>query len=118
MTRKRIAFGLTCLFCHSLIMSAAMKLTGSKEVIEQFTQMGLADWRVIIAMGELAGTALFFMPQTKNFGTMVLSGYLGGAIMAHMSHGEDFSAPAIFLILIWITAGLRQPDLYGFKTGS
>jgi hypothetical protein len=49
---------------------------------------------------------------------MVLSGYLGGAIMYHMSHGEDFSAPAIFLILIWITAGLRQPDLYGFKTGS
>lgn len=118
MTRKRIAFGLTCLFCLSLIMSAAMKLTGSKEVIEQFTKMGLADWRVIIAMGELAGTALFFLPQTKNFGTMVLSGYLGGAIMAHMSHGEDFSAPAIFLILIWITAGLRQPDLYGFKTGS
>jgi hypothetical protein len=49
---------------------------------------------------------------------MVLSGYLGGAIMAHMSHGEDFSAPAIFLVLIWFTAGLRQPDLYGFKTGS
>jgi len=95
-----------------------MKLSGSKDVVEQFTQKGLADWRIIIAMGELAGTALFFLPKTKNFGTMVLSGYLGGAIMSHMSYGEDFSAPAIFLVLIWITAGLRQPDLYGFKTSS
>ena len=118
MTRQRIAFGLTCLFSASLILSAIMKLVGSSEVMEGFAKMGLADWRIIIALGELSATALFFLPQTKNFVTMVLSGYLGGPIMAHMSHGEDFSAPAIFLVLIWFTAGLRQPDLYGFKTGS
>lgn len=118
MTRQRIALGLTILLSLALVASAAMKLSGSKEVIEGFTKWGLADWRVIIAAGELAGAALFFIPQTKNFGALVLSGYLGGAIMAHMCHGEAFTAPAIFIVLVWITAGLRQPELFGLKTGS
>lgn len=118
MTRKRIALGLTCLLSLALVMSAAMKLAAPKEVLEGFAKQGLADWRVIIAAGELAGTALFFIPKTKNFGALVLSSYMGGAIMAHMSHGEDFMAPAIFLLLIWLTAGLRQPELFGLKTGS
>jgi amino acid permease len=118
MKRQHIALGLTCLLTLALGMSAAMKLAGSPEVIEGFTKMGLGDWRVIIAMGEIAGAALFFIPKTRNFGALVLSSYMGGAIMAHMSHGEAFTAPAIFLILIWITAGLREPGLFGLKAGN
>ena len=118
MIRQRIALGLTILLTLALAMSATMKLTGNKEVLEGFAKMGLADWRVIIAAGELTGAALFLVPKTKNFGALVLSSYIGGAIMAHMSHGEPFTAPAIFLVLIWVTAGLRQPDLFGIKTGS
>lgn len=118
MTRQRVAFGLTCLLTLALGMSAAMKFAAPKEVLEGFAKMGLADWRVIIGLGEVAGAAFFFIPKTKNFGALVLSSYMGGAIMAHMCHGEAFTSPAIFLVLIWITAGLRQPDLFGLKTGS
>ena len=118
MTRLRIAFGLTCLLTLALGLSAAMKLAGSAEVLEGFAKMGLAQWRVIIAMGEIAGAALFFIPKTKNFGALVLSSYMGGAIMAHMSHGEPFTAHAIFLIIIWLTAGLREPVLFGLKSSS
>lgn len=118
MNRQKIGFGLTCLLCLALVLSAAMKLSGAKEVVEGFAKMNLSNWRVIIALGEITGTLLFLIPKTKNFGALVLSSYLGGAIMAHMTQGEPFTAPAIFLILVWAAAGLKQPELFGIKAGS
>ena len=72
---------------------------------------GLGGWRVVIGLGELASAALFVNPRTAELGTLLLSAYLGGAIVTHMQHGEPFITPAVVLLAVWTTAVLRHPGL-------
>jgi hypothetical protein len=94
---------LTALF----LFSAAGKLFLHPE---QMAQMHLADWRIIIALGEITSALLFLIPKTNKLGTVLLSSYLGGAIIIHMTGGMNIAMPAVVLILVWITGALRNPE--------
>ena len=72
--------------------------------------MKLADWRIIIAIGEIVSALLFLIPKTNKLGTVLLSSYLGGAIIIHMTGGLPITMPAVILILVWITGELRNPE--------
>jgi len=78
---------------------------------EQFGATKLADWRVIIAIGEITSAALFLFPKTNIFGTLLLSSYMGGAIIVHMSGGISIMMPSVVLILVWVGGFLRNPEL-------
>ena len=77
---------------------------------EQMAQMKLADWRIIIAIGEIVSALLFLITKTNKLGTVLLSSYLGGAIIIHMTGGLPITMPAVILILVWITGALRNPE--------
>ena len=77
---------------------------------EQMAQMKLADWRIIIAIGEIVSALLFLIAKTNKLGTVLLSSYLGGAIIIHMTGGLPITMPAVILILVWITGALRNPE--------
>ncbi len=93
---------LTALF----LFSASSKLLHP----EQMAQMKLADWRIIIAIGEVVSVLLFLVPKTNKLGIVLLSSYLGGAIIIHMTGGLPITMPAVILILVWITGALRNPE--------
>jgi hypothetical protein len=95
---------LTALF----LFSAAGKLFLHPE---QMAQIHLADWRVIIAIGEIISALLFLVPKTNKLGTVLLSSYLGGAIIVHMTGGMSIMMPSVVLILVWITGILRNPEM-------
>lgn len=78
------------------------------------TRYGLADWLTIIGIGELASTILFIIPKTSRYGLLLLSSYLGGAIVTHMSQGESFLFPTVTLLFVWIGGILRHPQFYKF----
>ena len=78
---------------------------------EQMVQMKLADWRIIIAIGEIASSLLFLFPKTNKLGAVLLSSYLGGAIILHMTGGMSIAMPSVILILVWITGILRNPEM-------
>jgi hypothetical protein len=82
---------------------------------EQMDQMKLGDWRVIIALGEITSALLFLFPKTNKYGTLLLSSYMGGAIILHMTGGMSIVMPTVVLILIWVVAYLRNPELFKFK---
>jgi len=82
---------------------------------EQLKQMRLADWRIIIALGEIASALLYLFPKTNRFGTLLLSSYMGGAIVAHMTNNVSIVVPSILLILVWIGFYLRTPDFFKIK---
>ena len=94
-----------------LIFSAWMKLSGAKEVVEGFTKMGLQDKAILIGVGELVSTILFLIPITHPMGVLLLSSYMGGAILANMSSGQSYVFPSVFLVLIWVAGFLRRPWL-------
>jgi hypothetical protein len=82
---------------------------------EQMEQMKLGDWRIIIAIGEIASAILFLFPKTNKYGTLLLSSYMGGAIIIHMTSGISIGMPAVVLILVWVVAWLRNPELFKIK---
>jgi len=78
----------------------------------QMEQMKLGDWRIIIALGEIISALLFLFPKTNKYGTLLLSSYMGGAIILHMTGGMSIGMPVIVLILVWVVAWLRNPKLF------
>jgi hypothetical protein len=109
LARRVTGVVLTALLALLLTFSASMKLLGASAATETMAAWGLADWRIVIGIGELVSTALFVIPGTAPLGTLLLSSYLGGAIVTHMQHGEPFIPPAVFLVIVWTTAALRLP---------
>ncbi len=108
--RKITGWVIAGLITALLLFSAMGKFT-MPEMAENFTKWGLDDWRTIIAVGEIISALLFLFPKTNIFGAFLLSAHLGGAIVTHMSHGEPFIIQSIILILIWVTALVRNPEL-------
>src|SRR5258708_5983947 len=109
--RTVFAAALTGLIGLMLTMSAALKLFALSPMPAQMETWGLDGWRVVIGLGELVSAALFVNPRTAELGTLLLSAYLGGAIVTHMQHGEPFIIPAVVLLAVWTTAVLRLPGL-------
>lgn len=78
---------------------------------EQMGLMHLADWRIIIPLGEITSALLFLFPKTNIYGVLLLSSYMGGAIIIHMTGGLSILIPSVVLILVWIVGFLRNPEL-------
>jgi hypothetical protein len=82
---------------------------------EQMEQLKLGDWRVIIALGEITSALLFLFPKTNKYGTLLLSSYMGGAIILHMTGGMSIGMPTVVLLLVWLVGYLRNPELFKIK---
>lgn len=73
--------------------------------------MKLGDWKVIIPIGEIVSALLFLFPATNKWGSFLLSSYMGGAIILHMTTAQSIVMPSVVLILVWVVALLRNPEL-------
>ena len=107
-TNSTIAWVISGLLAALFLFSATGKLFLHPEQMEQ---MKLGDWRIIIAIGEIVSSLLFLIPKTNKIGLLLLSSYMGGAIIIHMTGGMSIILPSVVLILVWITGFLRNPEL-------
>lgn len=110
---KLIGWVLSVLLVLLFLMSATMKLVAPGMAQEQMP-FGIFAWLTIIALGEIASALLFAVPATASFGTLLLSSYMGGAIIIHMTKEESFVPQSVILILIWVAGWLR--GTWGFGT--
>jgi hypothetical protein len=109
---RRIAgWVLTVLLSLLFLASAAAKLARPAQLVEQMQKWGLGDQVLLIGAGELVSALLFLIPITHSLGLLLLSGYMGGAIVTHMQHGEPYYVPSIILLLIWVAGYLRHPEV-------
>jgi uncharacterized membrane protein YphA (DoxX/SURF4 family) len=92
-----------------LVLSGVMKFVKPPMVLEGFVHLGLPE-KLAFGLGglELLCTALYLIPRTAVLGAILLTGYLGGAIVSHLRVGDAFIGPFIFGALIW--AGLYLRD--------
>lgn len=77
--------------------------------------MGYAE-SVIVPLGAVLTvcTLLYLIPPTAILGAILLTGYLGGAMDAHVRAGDDLFKilfPVIFGCLLWGGLYLREPRL-------
>lgn len=115
--QRIIAWMLTGLITAMFVASAVMKIVGAQAVVEVMNKWGLRNQLLLIGIGELVSAVLFLIPRTTSLGLLLLSAYLGGAIVTHMQHGEPYIIPAVLLLVVWLTGYLRHPEvLQSFRT--
>ncbi len=109
---KITAWTIAGLLTALLLFSATGKLFLHPEKLEQ---MNLGDWRSIIAIGEIISALMFLFPKTNKYGSLLLSSYMGGAIVANMIGDTSIIMPSVILVLIWVVLHLRNPDFFRLK---
>lgn len=113
--RVRRLSGNVLIILPSLVLlgSAVAKLARVPVVAGQLAKLGFfGDRLTFIAILELVSAGLFLLPRTRSLGLLLVSSYLGGAIAAHVSHGESILQPSFVLVLFWIAIAVRHPESF------
>jgi hypothetical protein len=99
--------------------SAVVKFVDFPKKEETFGKIGFSiDTIKIIGVVEVLITVLFLVPRTAFLGAILLTGYLGGAICAHVRIGEpNFFLPIVMGVLVWVALALRQPIIWSMAMG-
>lgn len=95
-----------------MLMSAVMKFSGSPELAEGMAHVGLPLEKLpLIAILELLAVILYLVPHTAVLGAILLTGYLGGAVFAHVRISEDPLTAVAIGVFAWLGLFLRDPRL-------
>ncbi len=97
-----------------LLSSARWKLTHNAWYVSEWGRIGYAPGAINgIGIVQLVCVALYLIPQTAVLGTVLLTGYLGGAIASYVRIGEPYPAlvPLTTCLLAWLGIFLREPRL-------
>jgi hypothetical protein len=109
----RIMSALPALF---LLMDGVMKLVKPEPVVKATVQLGYPE-NAIFGLGivVLVCVVLYVIPRTAVLGAILLTGYLGGAVSAHVRVGDPLFSHALFPIyvamLLWGGLYLREERL-------
>jgi hypothetical protein len=117
----RTGWILTGLVTAILLASGTAKLAGAHKMVDGLVRAGIPGRAIVpIAILELACVALFVIPRTAILGTLLLTGYFGGATVTHLIGGESVLPPLLIGLAIWTGVYLRTPELqqlFGFGKG-
>lgn len=92
--------------------SGIMKLIRPPGMDENFNHLQIPpDWAAKLGVLELACLVVYLIPRTAVVGAILLTGYLGGAMLTHLRIGEQAVTHVIFGVIIWGGVWLRDPRL-------
>lgn len=105
-----ISYIMSAIPVFMLLMSASMKISQSAQVVDGFAQMGFPKWEILpIGIVELTCTVIYLIPRTTVLGAILLTGYLGGAVVTHVRAEEiAFLGALSFGVLLWGGLFLRD----------
>ena len=61
---------------------------------------------------EILVTILYLIPRTSFLGAILVTGYLGGAILTHLRVSDPWYFPIIIGVIAWLGLALRQPLIF------
>jgi hypothetical protein len=98
-----------------LLFDAITKIIREPHVIAASAEMGY-DAGTIAGIGAilLACTIIYIIPRTAPLGAILLTGYLGGAVLANIRAGHgafECLFPVAFGVLVWVGLVLRDDRL-------
>ena len=94
------------------IFSASMKLAHPPQLDEGFVHMQLPiSWAFPLGVLELVCVAIYLIPRTAVIGAILLTGFVGGAMLTHLRVGEPPVVHVILGIVLWGGLYLRDPRL-------
>jgi len=96
------------------LMSAFLKLKGGPEVTQGIAHLGLPESMITpLAILEISCVVIYLIPATAVLGAILLSGYVGGAILTHWRVGDPFFIQIALGIFVWLGLYLRESRLKG-----
>lgn len=118
-TQAKIGWGLTILVALFLAgASGAPKFMEWEGKAEMFQKMGVTDALIKkIGVLEIALAVLLVIPRTSFLAAVLLTGYLGGAVMTHVRIGDPFVFPILIGVVMWIGQGLKRPAVFDLALG-
>jgi hypothetical protein len=111
--RRRAGQIVSALAVLFLVFDGVMKLLEIGPVLDACERMGLpAELVRGIGILLLACVALYVIPKTSPLGAVLLTGYLGGAVVLHLRIGDPLASHTLFPVyvgaLLW--GGLLARD--------
>lgn len=99
----RIISGLVVLF---MLLDSVSHLLKPKQVVDAFVRIGFPlSLSVPLGIISLVCVLLYAIPRTSILGAILLTGYLGGAVVTHLRAGSSLFGetlfPVYFGILVW-----------------
>jgi uncharacterized membrane protein YphA (DoxX/SURF4 family) len=87
-----------------LLFSGTMKLIQPEGFAENVEKMGIPPHLAFgIGITEIVCAILYVIPQTAVLGAILLTGYLGGAVITHLRLEDPmFFMPALVGVVIWL----------------
>jgi hypothetical protein len=105
-TRRWAGRTLSAVAVLFLLFDATIKLMVIPPVVESFTRLGFpVDLSRAIGTLELACLIAYLIPRTAIPGAILLTGFLGGAVVTHVRVGDPLLSHALFPVyvgaLVW-----------------
>jgi hypothetical protein len=95
-----------------LAMSAFMKFQKGPEVLEGIKAQGISESLLTtIMILEILSLVLYAIPQTAMLGAILITGYMGGAIMTHLRLDDGVMIQVLLPIIAWLSLYLRDERL-------
>jgi hypothetical protein len=109
----RIVTAIPVLF---VIFDFSIKIAHIQPVTDAFARLGIPDrLAVTVGMLELICLVIYLIPRTAVLGAVLLTGFLGGAIMLHLRIADPLFSHILFPVyigaLLWVGLYLRDPRL-------
>lgn len=95
-----------------LLTSARWKLTSEPFYVNEWGRIGWDPGALpLVGSIQLACVVLYLIPQTSVLGTVLLTGYLGGAMSQYTRMGEPYPVlvPLSTALFAWAGIYLREP---------
>lgn len=95
-----------------LAFSALMKFKGGPDLEKGFEHLGLPlSMQMPLAILETFVVLAYAIPKTSVQGAILITGYMGGAILTHWRIGEPVFMQVGLALVAWLGLYLREPRL-------
>jgi uncharacterized membrane protein YphA (DoxX/SURF4 family) len=117
--KQTIGWVLSCLLSLFLAAPSAIgKFVDWEGKQQMFDHLGYTTELIAkIGVVEVVIAILFLIPRTAFIAAILISAYLGGAIATHVRVGDPFIMPIIIGVMLWISLGLRRPEVFSLAFG-
>jgi len=95
-----------------IVMSGLYKLSGSKQIVEALTKVGVIQYIHLLGIAEIVFAALFVIPATNSIGFILLACYFSGAVATDLSHGSKIVPPVMILASLFVAQCLVNPEMF------
>jgi hypothetical protein len=120
-TRRRTGWAVSALPAAFLLLDAVLHMLRPDAVVQSFADLGYpVDLALPLGMLEAVCLAVYLLPRTAPLGAVLLTGYLGGAVSAHVRVHDALLSTTLFPVYLgaalWAGLWLRDHRVHALTT--